>query len=118
MATKVIKTTPDVTPGQMATFGLQTDIIGPYKYLWKKDGVYILGAGSNKTYTTPPLSNADFRAVFSCTVYGQDTTEEATGLALNSAMPDPTTISNEGPPKPAWMPYVDNTPVDAQKGKV
>lgn len=114
MATKVIKTTPDVTPGQMATFAIQTDLIAPYRYQWKKDGVFIAGAGSSKSYTTPPLSNADFRAVFSCTVWAQNGIEEATGIALNAAMADPTTISNQGPPKTAWQPYVEPK-VDAKE---
>jgi hypothetical protein len=112
MATKVVKTTPDIIPGQMATFAIETDLIAPYKFLWKKDGVYCVGAGSDKTYTTPPLSNADFRAVFSCTVFGQDKIEEAVGIALNPNMPDPITISNTPPPK-AEMKAAMKSPVKA-----
>lgn len=114
MATKVIKTTPDVVPGNMGTFAVETDLVAPYKYHWKKDGAFIPGAPSAKTYTTPPLQQQDLRAKFSVLVFGQDKIEESDGVALNDKIADPITIANEGPPKPAWQPYVEPVGV---KGK-
>lgn len=98
MATTVISATPKAVPGTMATFAAVTDLVAPYKYHWKKDGAFIAGAPSAKSYTTPPLSTTDLRAKFSVVVYGQDKTEEADGIALNPNIPDPVTISNDKPP--------------------
>lgn len=107
MATKVISTTPTAAPGMMATFAVDTDLIAPYRYQWKKDGAYIAGAPSAKSYSTPPLRTEDLRAKFSVMVFGQDKTEESDGVALNTKVADTLTISNQGPPKPAWQPFVE-----------
>jgi hypothetical protein len=105
MATKILSVTPSAVPGTMATFAVDTDLIAPYKYLWKKDGAYIAGAPSAKTYTTPPMRTEDMRAKFSVVVYGQDKMEESDGIALNDKIADTVTVANQGPPKPAWMPF-------------
>jgi hypothetical protein len=98
MATKVVSVTPKAVSGQMATFAAETDLVAPYKYHWKKDGAYIAGAPSAKTYTTPPLQQQDLKALFSVVVYGQDATEESAGIALNKDIPDAVTVTNEKPP--------------------
>jgi hypothetical protein len=107
MATKVVSVTPKAVSGQMATFAVETDLIAPYKYHWKKDGAFIAGAPSAKTYTTPPLQQQDLKAQFSVVVYGQNTSEESDAIALNKDIPDAVTIPNQGPPKPAWQPFVE-----------
>jgi hypothetical protein len=99
MATKVVSVTPKAVPGDMATFAVETDLVAPYRYQWKKDGAYIAGAPSAKTYSTPPLQQLDMRAKFSVIVYGQDASEESDAIALNDKIPDPVTITNEEPPK-------------------
>lgn len=107
MATKIIRTTPAL-PGIMATFAVDTDLVAPYKYLWMKDGAYIAGANSAKSYTTPPLVSKDFTSKYSCRVYGQNATEESDGIMLDPKVPsEPITISNVSPPHPPYAPYVD-----------
>lgn len=91
----------------MATFSVDSDLVAPYRYSWKKDGAFIAGAPSAKSYTTPPLRQEDLRAKFSVMVFGQDKTEESDSMALNANIPDAVTIPNQGPPKPAWQPYVE-----------
>jgi hypothetical protein len=91
----------------MATFTVDTDVVAPGKYVWKKNGVPIPGAPSAKTYTPPPMSPEDIRSKYSVVVEGQDTTEESNAIVLDAKMPDSVTVPNQGLPKPAWQPYVD-----------
>jgi hypothetical protein len=100
------------TVGEGTTFSVETDLVAPYNYIWKRNGVPIPGAQSAKTYTTPPARPEDFRAKYSVMVIGQDTSEESNALALDEKMPDSVTIPNQGLPKPAWQPYVE------AKGKI
>lgn len=113
MSTKIIKPAV-ISIGDFATFGIETDLVAPYKYHWKKDGAIIAGAPNAKSYQTPPLSAADLRAKYSVTVFGQDKAEESNAVVINEDTPDPLTISNQGLPKPAWQPFVE--PVE-KKGK-
>jgi len=107
VATKILCATPAAVTGNMATFGVDTDLVAPYKFHWKKDGAFIGGAPSAKSYTTPPLKQEDLRAKFSVLVFGQDRVEESDALALNEKIPDAVTVPNQGPPKPAWQPFVE-----------
>src|ERR1017187_5336052 len=69
-----------------ATFSFTTNLIAPYKYQWKRDGVNLVH-GSDKTYTTPPLRPEDFTAKYSVTVYGQDAIEESNSIAIRDTIP-------------------------------
>jgi hypothetical protein len=89
------------------TLSVETDLVAPYNYLWKKNGVLIPGAPSAKTYTPPPMRSEDFRAKYSVMVLGQDKMEESDSIILDAKMPDSVTVPNQGLPKPAWQPYVD-----------
>jgi hypothetical protein len=107
MATKIVLT-PGSQIGGRATLAVETDIIAPYKYVWKKNGVFLGGPdSSNKVYATPILSAADMRASYSCVVYGQDKIEESESLVIDPKMGDPITITH-GPAKPA--PLVGKAP--------
>ena len=68
MATKI--NTP-IAYGEHATLSATTDVIAPYKYQWKRDGVNLVH-GNNKSYTTPPLRPEDFKAKYSVQIFGQD----------------------------------------------
>jgi hypothetical protein len=104
MATKIVLT-PGSQIGGRATFGVVTDLVAPYKYVWKKNGVFIGGTdGSSKSYATPILSAADMRASYSCMVYGQDKMEESDGLVIDPKMPDPITISRDAAPAKGVVP--------------
>jgi len=50
-------------------------------------------------------------------VYGQDKAEESDAVAINESAPDPVTVSNQVPPKPAWQPFVEPPAEPAKKGK-
>jgi hypothetical protein len=106
MATKILCVTPTAITGDMATFSIDTDVISPFKYHWKKNGAFIPAAPSAKTYTTPPLAQADLSAKFSVVVYGQDRTEESNSIAINADAPtEQVTVADRGVPKPAWQPF-------------
>ena len=81
--------------GERATLSFTTDLIAPYKYQWKKDGVF-LTQGNDKSYTTPPLRPLDFKAKFSVVVYGQDKTEESPGVSIDDKVLDVPPIPNTG----------------------
>ena len=66
----------------MATFSVETDLAAPYKYHWKKNGAFIAGAPSGKTYTTPPLREEDLKAKFSVMVFGQASMEESESVSI------------------------------------
>jgi hypothetical protein len=84
MATKI--STP-VACGEFATFGVTTDLLEPYRYQWKRNGVHI---GKNeKSYTTPPLRPEDFKAKYSVVVHGQDKTEESAEVLLSEVAMKP-----------------------------
>lgn len=74
--------------GASATLGVTTDLVAPYKYQWKRNGVY-LPQGNDKSYVTPPLRPDDFKAKYSVVVYGQDKTEESAEVMLSQAAPKP-----------------------------
>jgi hypothetical protein len=84
MATKI--NTP-VAVGEFATFGFTTDILEPYRFQWKRNGVFV--GGNNKSYTTPPLRPEDFKAKYSVVVTGQDKTEESDAVLLSDVMAKP-----------------------------
>ena len=101
MATKI--NTP-VAVGEYATFGFTTDLIEPYRFQWKRNGVFV--GRNEKTYTTPPLRPEDFKAKYSVVVTGQDKTEESAEVLLSdvalkpSLAPKPTTSAAPAPPAP------------------
>lgn len=82
MATKIICTTPKAITGDLATFAIETDLVAPYKFHWKKNGALIAGSPSAKTYTTPPMQQEDMLAKFSVVVYGQNNTEESNEIGV------------------------------------
>lgn len=126
MTTKVILPT---ATGETATFGVDTDLVAPYLFQWKRNGVHV--GGNHKSYTTPPLRPDDFKAKYSVLVYGQDKTEESPPVVMNANMTDPTPITDEQkkaaaiiipPPKAARVPKAQApTPkpkkAPAKKGK-
>lgn len=74
--------------GASATLGVTTDLVAPYRYQWKRNGVF-LPQGNDKSYVTPPLRPDDFKAEYSVVVYGQDKTEESAEVMLSQAVPKP-----------------------------
>ena len=75
MASKIV-ITGRISEGSKATFGVTTDMVQPYKYQWKKNGVPIAGAPSAPSYTTPDLRRADMGNKYSVTVWGRLGVEE------------------------------------------
>src|SRR3984893_3784048 len=57
----------DVTVGQTATFAVAVTGTSPFSYQWQKNGIAVSGATSS-TYTTPPTTAADNRALFNVVV--------------------------------------------------
>lgn len=83
-------TTPGVMTGQRCTMVVVTDILAPYKYVWKKDGVFLAGTdSSNKVYTTWILTPPDMKAFYSVVVYGQENIEESGGIQIQPPPPPP-----------------------------
>lgn len=103
-------TTIAVTPvtGPNATLGVTTDLIAPYRYVWKRNGAFVPSA-SDKSYVTPPLRPEDFKAKYSVIVYGQDKTEESPEVMLVTAKPIPPPVAV--PAKPVEPPVVPSHPV-------
>ena len=91
----------DVTVGQTATFFVATTGTAPFSYQWQKNNTAISG-GTSLTYTTPPTTAADNRALFTVIVSnsaGSATSSTATlnvasaaGLAI-AVSPKTTTVS-------------------------
>jgi len=84
MATKI--NTP-VAVGEFATFGFTTDLIEPYRFQWKRNGVFV--GRNEKSYTTPPLRPEDYKAKYSVMVWGQDKMEESAEIVLADAIAKP-----------------------------
>jgi len=57
----------DVTVGQTAVFSVAVTGSAPFSYQWQKNGTAVSGATSS-TYTTPPTTAADNRALFTVVV--------------------------------------------------
>jgi hypothetical protein len=91
MATKI--NTP-VPVGEFATFGFTTDLVEPYRFQWKRNGIFV--GGNNKSYTTPPLRPEDFKAKYSVIVHGQDKSEESDAVVLGDVVVRPS--AKPGPP--------------------
>lgn len=101
MAT-IITQTGRAIPGHHATFGItSTDVVGAYKFHWLKNGAFIPGASSAKSYTTPPLHESDLKAKYSVKVFGQGVEEFSNEL---SPIPDPVTKIVEPEPAPELEP--------------
>ena len=94
MATKI--STP-IAYSTFATFGVISDLVEPYKYQWKRNGVPV--GGSNKSYQTPPLKPDDFKAKYSVTVWGLNTTETSAEVMIGD---NPVVVAT--PAKPAAPP--------------
>jgi hypothetical protein len=91
MATKIA--TP-IAYHDMATMGVTTDLIEPYKYQWMRNGVNLVH-GNNKSYTTPPLKPADFSAKYSVTVYGQNAIETSAEVVIDANVKHVDPITNQ-----------------------
>jgi hypothetical protein len=74
--------------GPNVTMGVSTDLVAPWKYQWKRNGVFLTN-GNEKCYVTPPLKPDDYKAKYSVVVYGQDTTEESPGTMLPAVAAKP-----------------------------
>lgn len=103
MATKI--NTP-IAYRETATLGVTSDVIAPYKYQWKRDGVN-LAHGNNKSYTTPPLRPEDFSAKYSVTIFGQDGIETSDEVTINADVKFVHPIAGDSPSAPV----VKGTPV-------
>ena len=95
----------DVTVGQTATFAVAVTGTGPFSYQWQKNGTAVSGATSS-TYTTPPTTASDNRALFAVVVSnsaGSATSNNgtlnvsgSTGVAI-AVSPNATTVSAGAP---------------------
>jgi hypothetical protein len=95
----------DVTVGQMATFAVAVTGTSPFSYQWQKNGTAVSGATSS-TYTTPPTTAADNRALFDVVVSntagsvtsnnGTLNVSGSTGVAI-TVSPIATTVSTGAP---------------------
>jgi len=95
----------DVTVGQMATFAVAVTGTSPFSYQWQKNGTAVSGATSS-TYTTPPTTAADNRALFDVVVSnsagsvtsnnGTLNVSGSTGVAI-MVSPNATTVSTGAP---------------------
>src|SRR5580704_15034399 len=76
----------DVTVGQTATFSVAVTGTAPLSYQWQKNATAISGATSS-TYTTPPTTAADDRALFTVMISNSagSVTSSAATLNVSSA---------------------------------
>jgi hypothetical protein len=76
----------DVTVGQTATFSVATTGTAPFNYQWQKNNTAISG-GTSSTYTTPPTTASDSRALFRVVVSNSagSTTSNSATLNVSSA---------------------------------
>ena len=74
----------DVTVGQTATFSVAVTGAAPLSYQWEKNGAAISGATSS-TYTTPPTTASDDRALFAVVVKNSAGSATSTNATLNVA---------------------------------
>ena len=71
--------------GERTTFAVESDLHSPYRYTWLKNRIPIPGAGSQKTFTTLPLTKEDFNVPFSCIVYSVQGSETSNEIVLEPA---------------------------------
>jgi hypothetical protein len=79
MATKII-VPPVIRPSYPLTLGVQTDVIRPYKYHWRKNGA-LIGGSSGPALAILALGKGDIGAKFNVTVFGevsQETSDDVT----------------------------------------
>ncbi|HXN95159.1 MAG TPA: immunoglobulin domain-containing protein, partial [Candidatus Acidoferrales bacterium] len=74
----------DVTAGQTATFSVTATGTAPLSYQWQKNGTAISGATSS-TYTTPPTTASDNRALFTVVVSNSAGSATSNAGTLNVA---------------------------------
>ena len=74
----------DVTTGQTASFSVAVTGTAPFNYQWQKNGTAISGATSS-TYTTPPATASDNRALFAVVVSNSAGSTTSTKATLNVA---------------------------------
>lgn len=74
----------DVTTGQTASFSVAVTGTAPFNYRWQKNGTAISGATSS-TYTTPPTTASDNRALFAVVVGNSAGSATSTKATLNVA---------------------------------
>jgi hypothetical protein len=74
----------DVTAGQTASFSVAATGTAPLSYQWQKNGTAISGATSS-TYTTPPTTASDNRALFTVVVSNSAGSATSNAGTLNVA---------------------------------
>jgi hypothetical protein len=74
----------DVTVGQTASFSVAVSGTAPFGYQWQKNGTAVSGATSS-TYTTPPTTAADNRALFTVVVSNSAGSATSNAATLNVA---------------------------------
>jgi len=72
----------DVPLGQTATFSVAVTGTAPFSYQWQKNGTAVSGAISS-TYTTPPTTASDNRALFAVVVTNRVGSATSTTATLN-----------------------------------
>jgi hypothetical protein len=90
----------DVTVGQTASFSVAVTGTAPFSYQWQKNGSVISGATSS-SYTTPPTTDADNRALFMVIVSNSAGSAISNAATLNVA--DPTGVAVQVNPTSATV---------------
>jgi hypothetical protein len=72
----------DVTVGQTATFSVAVTGTAPFGYQWQKNGTAV-GAATASSYTTPPTTVADNRALFTVVVSNSAGSATSNAATLN-----------------------------------
>ena len=106
MSTSIVKPV-NAQGGSPATFGVKSDVIGPWKYQWTRNGLNI-GGSHWASMTTPMLVADDFKAAYAVTVFGQNTTETSEPVVLDAPVAK-TEVAEKGevkgkPPAPPAPP--------------
>ncbi len=82
----------DVTVGQTATFFVAVTGTAPFNYQWQENGTAVSGATSS-TYTTPPTTVSDNRALFAVVVSNSAGSTTSNNGTLNVSGPTAVAIA-------------------------
>lgn len=105
MSTRVIKPAVYII-GSGATFGVETDVVVPYAYHWKRNGA-LIGGSNWASYTSGPLTMDQLTDKISVVVLGQDKSEESDPVSLEATPREAVTAGNAMPEKPPWQDAID-----------